>query len=77
MMRLERKKECCQQCGTQLTDSFRRVYGDNENVCHRCHECDTKPRVSLGSAAGLDVDHTDPIDNPDRYHHFSIGGRSA
>lgn len=57
-------KSVCQFCGSNVTPGFRKTFGDNQNVIHRCFECDTQTRVKLGSAAGRDVpDYEDPADD--------------
>ena len=29
----------CKGCGATVSDNFARVYGDNDNVVHRCMDC--------------------------------------
>ncbi|WP_449405203.1 DUF7563 family protein [Halobellus captivus] len=57
MMRLsyEAQPRYCDNCGAQVINDFRRVYGDGGGVAHRCLECDTAVRIQQGSAAGRDV----------------------
>ncbi|MCL9812809.1 DUF7563 family protein [Natranaeroarchaeum aerophilus] len=31
----------CRNCGAHVTEDFRRVFGDEDHVAHRCRECDT------------------------------------
>ncbi len=50
----------CRNCGRYVTDQFRRVYGDNDGVTHRCGECDSYRRLPRGSTAGVDVSIPDP-----------------
>ena len=50
----------CRHCGRYVTDQFRRVYGDNDDVVHRCGECDSYRRLTRGSAAGVPVSIPDP-----------------
>jgi len=56
----------CQFCGTEVTRQFRQVFGDREDVAHRCIQCDSMTRINKGSAAGKDIDHPDPKDEPGR-----------
>lgn len=56
----------CQHCGADVTPHFRRVFGDGDDLAHRCFACDTRTRVHSGSAAGRDVDHPDPQEHPVR-----------
>jgi hypothetical protein len=56
----------CQNCGAHVSASFRQVYGDENDVCHRCPACDSNRRLAAGSGAGRDVDYPDPADNPNR-----------
>jgi hypothetical protein len=50
----------CQHCGSHVTRKFRRVFGDRDNVAHRCYACDSNTRLYRGSAAGKDVSRADP-----------------
>lgn len=50
----------CLNCEAHVTSRFCRVFGDENDVAHRCTECDTYIRISKGSAAGLDVGVPDP-----------------
>ena len=50
----------CQCCDSHVTSDFARTFGDANNVVHRCLNCDTFGRISLGSAAGCDVSQPDP-----------------
>ncbi|MCL9813606.1 hypothetical protein AArcSt11_08060 [Natranaeroarchaeum aerophilus] len=50
----------CRNCGAHVSEDFRRVFGDEDHVAHRCPECDTTRRLSRGSAAGVEVAVTDP-----------------
>jgi len=59
-------KTSCRYCGNHLSDQYARVYGDQNDRVHRCHECDSAKRLSLGSAAGKDVDWPDPEEHPER-----------
>lgn len=58
----------CRTCESHVTLQFRRSYGDENDVAHRCTECDTYERLSNGSAAGKDVDLPDPITDPSRFN---------
>ncbi|WP_210423528.1 DUF7563 family protein [Halorussus marinus] len=66
----------CQFCAASVTERFRKVYGDNQDIAHRCLQCDTSTRLQKGSAAGHDVDHVDPQDEPWRIRngHANRGG---
>ncbi|WP_225917778.1 DUF7563 family protein [Halobaculum rubrum] len=63
----------CQFCGCHVTARFARVFGDENDVAHRCLSCDSTFRVQNGSAAGLDVDHPDPAENPNRNRGPRVG----
>ncbi|MHC3439215.1 DUF7563 family protein [Natrialbaceae archaeon A-gly3] len=56
----------CRHCGSHVTDRFRRVFGDSNDVVHRCPNCDCYRRLTRGSGAGVDVDHPDPETSPGR-----------
>ncbi|MCU4926901.1 hypothetical protein OB905_13080 [Halobacteria archaeon AArc-dxtr1] len=58
----------CQECESHVTPEFRRGYGDQDDVAHRCRRCDTAERLSQGSAAGLEVVLADPLDDPTRFN---------
>ena len=45
----------CQNSGAYVTDPFGRVFGDQDDVAHRCGECDSYRRLIRGSAAGVNV----------------------
>ncbi|WIV67950.1 DUF7563 family protein [Natrialbaceae archaeon AArc-T1-2] len=74
MMRLEvdRDPRCCRCCGSHVTPEFRRSQRDDNDVAHRCPECDTLERIAKGSAAGLSVTHPDPLEEYPRT--FARGG---
>ena len=61
------EKSVCQHCGAHVTRDFRRVYGDDDDRAHRCHDCDTLVRLREGSAAGLAVSTPDPLESPGRH----------
>lgn len=63
----------CRFCDRHVTDTFRRVHGDNDDVAHRCLGCDCFRRVSRGSAAGVNVDLPDPADQPNRNRGQRVG----
>jgi hypothetical protein len=52
--------ETCRNCGAHVSTDFRRVFGDSDDIAHRCRECDTSRRLSRGSAAGSEVAVADP-----------------
>jgi DNA-directed RNA polymerase subunit RPC12/RpoP len=56
----------CDYCGNRLSDQYARVFGDQDDCVDRCPECDSEKRLSLGSAAGKDVDWPDPQEYPER-----------
>lgn len=56
----------CRRCGAHVPSDFRRVHGDEDQLAHRCPECDSWVRICEGSAAGKDVDTPDPQHNPAR-----------
>lgn len=70
MMLLDREQRrsstCCQHCGAHVTESFRRTFGDEDGVAHRCLACDSRIRLHAGSGAGRSVSHPDPEDHPNR-----------
>ena len=55
-----RSSRRCQFCESHVTRDFARTFGDEQNVAHRCLNCDIFERVTRGSAAGVDVDKPDP-----------------
>ena len=62
----------CQNCDAHLSEQFRRVFGNGNDLAHRCGECDSSRRLHRGSAAGLDVQLPDP--ETESGHH---GGQPA
>jgi len=52
----------CRFCGAHVSSDFRRTFGDDENVAHRCLSCDSRPRIQAGSAAGREVTYPDPVE---------------
>ncbi|WP_238479685.1 DUF7563 family protein [Natranaeroarchaeum sulfidigenes] len=60
----------CRCCGSKTTQNDRRLYGDNNDILHRCRKCDTSERLRRGSGAGVNVDLLDdPLEEPQRYRH--------
>ena len=55
-----RSRRRCLFCDSHVTRDFARTFGDEQNVAHRCLNCDIFERVTRGSAAGVDVDKPDP-----------------
>lgn len=43
--------QCCQHCGAQVTQQFRRVFGDNDDLVFACHRCLTGAGLLRGAAA--------------------------
>ncbi|WP_435143664.1 DUF7563 family protein [Halobaculum sp. P14] len=56
----------CRHCGVHVTRRFCRVFGDDNDIAHRCPACDTRGRIIAGSAAGKDVDKVDPQTDSNR-----------
>jgi len=46
----------CQNCGSHVSETFRRVCGDNDNVAHACAECNPNNGKFPHKVAGLDTD---------------------
>jgi len=67
----------CRNCGAHVSEDFRRVFGDEDHVAHRCRECDTSRRLSRGSAAGVEVAVTDPEDSSAHRSNDQAAGWSA
>ncbi|MEA5406605.1 hypothetical protein VB773_02735 [Haloarculaceae archaeon H-GB2-1] len=61
-----RPVSACQHCEAHISKSFRRTFGDEDDVAHRCQACDSRPRLQAGSAAGRDVPYPDPDEQPNR-----------
>jgi len=38
----------CENCGTHVSASFVRVFGDNDGTLHRCSECTTVSELMDG-----------------------------
>ncbi|MEA1930337.1 MAG: hypothetical protein U9O06_02175 [Euryarchaeota archaeon] len=67
-MRLPEAEESrCINCDAHVTRGFRRVYGDEDNRAHRCHECDSLVRLRAGSAAGREVAIPEPGEGSGRH----------
>lgn len=75
MMRMGRgpEQDSCRSCGAHVTKRFRAVYGDEDDIAHRCLSCDSFGRLSEGSAAGVDVEKPDPADVPNRNRGQRVG----
>lgn len=52
----EYRESQCQNCGSHVSESFRRVLGDNENVAHACSNCSPRNSEYPGRVAGVDTD---------------------
>ncbi|WP_369335041.1 hypothetical protein [Halorubrum sp. F4] len=63
----------CRHCNRHVSDRFQSVFGDQDDVAHRCLGCDCFRRISRGSAAGVDVDLVDPSDQPNRNRGARVG----
>ncbi|OYR66248.1 hypothetical protein DJ79_00905 [Halorubrum ezzemoulense] len=63
----------CRYCDGHVSDRFRAVFGDEDDVAHRCLGCDCFRRISRGSAAGVDVDLVDPAEDPNRNRGQRVG----
>lgn len=42
----------CQNCGTQVTRQFARVFGDNADVVHACPDCETYREMKNAADSG-------------------------
>ena len=62
----------CQHCGTDVTHQYARVFGDQDDVVHRCPSCDSTHRRWHGSSAGTNVDYPDPIEQPNRNRGYRV-----
>jgi hypothetical protein len=49
----------CRNCGSKVSDQYRRCLGDNQDIVHECPRCPSEDtghaRRRNGAAAGLDV----------------------
>lgn len=58
-------RECnmhhCKNCGSQVTDSFARVFGTNANEVLACPECASMRAIMEGGAAALE---SEPVATP-------------
>lgn len=61
----------CRFCGESVSKDFRRVFGDQDDVAHRCRECDVFSRLQRGSAAAQQVKIPDPQENAQKHHHLT------
>ncbi|WP_280587800.1 hypothetical protein [Halorubrum sp. Boch-26] len=74
MMRMDRSADdACRHCGGHVTERFRAVSGDVDDVAHRCLGCDCFRRVSRGSAAGNETGLPDSDDHPNRNRGQRVG----
>lgn len=46
----------CQNCGSHVSEAFRRVCGDNDNVAHACAKCSPRNGNFPHKVAGLDTE---------------------
>jgi hypothetical protein len=67
----------CRFCGAHVSDDFRRVFGDEDGVAHRCLACDSRFRVQRGSATGVTVDLPDPKEHPNRNRGPRVDARAG
>lgn len=44
----------CQGCGGSVSTRFSRVFGDRDDVVHRCPNCTSYSEIVDGAAAGLE-----------------------
>jgi len=42
----------CDNCGSHVTDQYKRVFADNQGVLHACSSCRTQMDMFEGSGAG-------------------------
>lgn len=42
----------CRRCGSAVSERFASVFGDNDDIIHRCLDCSTMSRLSEGAGAG-------------------------
>lgn len=42
-------RNCCRNCGTKVTPQFTRVFGDDNNIIHRCPECASYRELGTGA----------------------------
>lgn len=48
----------CQNCGRHVSETFRRVLGDNENIAHACQACTPRTEHYHGRVADTEADRT-------------------
>lgn len=41
----------CQECGSHVSEQFRRVFGDNDDTVYSCLECSTRREIHDGAGA--------------------------
>ncbi len=46
----------CQNCGAFVSETFRRVRGDNDNVAHACRECAPRNHEYPYAVAGVSTE---------------------
>lgn len=51
--------QACQNCDASLPARYRRVQGDNDDVCHHCHHCVGPSAMRGGAGADLNHDFTE------------------
>lgn len=61
---LERPASVCQSCGGHVTEQFRRVFGNDDDVIYSCLDCATMRELHAGLGA-----------DPGADNQFSYGGR--
>lgn len=47
----------CRSCGAHVTQQFARVFGDNGDEVHACHNCAMAAALMNGAAADTDYNH--------------------
>ncbi|WP_276257166.1 DUF7563 family protein [Halomontanus rarus] len=52
----------CQNCGTEHTLQFARVFGDSTDTLFHCEECDNISYRDLKQGAGSDPDYDPAVD---------------
>lgn len=54
----------CEGCGEHVTTDFARVFGDNDDRVHACHNCVDQNEILRGAAG--DPDHQVRVGSDDR-----------
>lgn len=44
----------CSGCGGHVSEDYRRVHGDNNNVLHACFRCTPQTQMLHGAGAGIE-----------------------